>query len=168
MLEDKILVYRLKNGDESAFDKLYYKYAPLIKYIIYDITKRSDVIEDICQTVFMKLWENIKNFKGGSFKYYLIQIAKNESKNYLRSRQIEDKYLENLDFFTLYNLDTGIWQQVRDKLDKTEQRIIILHFIYGVSFSEIANIINIKKTTCFYIYKKALAKMKQYYKGDEC
>ena len=167
MFDDKLLVYKIKTKDEQAFNKLYYKYAPLIKYIILDITKNNDVIDDICQIVFMKIWNNIENFKGGSFKYYMIQIAKNESKNYIRTKETEKKYLGIYDFFSNYHLDGKIWIIIRNELSELEQKIIILHFIYNINFLDIANFLNIKKTTCYNIYKEALKKLKKHIKGDE-
>lgn len=76
-MEDKILIERLKNHDEKAFDKIYYKYAPLVKYIAYNIVPNTDDVLDICQNTFLKFYENINNYRGGNLKYYLIQIAKN-------------------------------------------------------------------------------------------
>lgn len=167
MCDDKILVMRLKGGDEAAFDKLYYKYAPLIKYIIFDVTKTTEAIDDICQIVFMKIWRNIQNYKGGSFKYYIVQTAKNEAKNYIRAKDTEKKYLNNYNFFANYTLDGAIWQSIKNNLTDLEQTIIIMHFIYDINFNDIAQFLGMKKTTCYNIYKVAIKKLKQFYKGDE-
>lgn len=53
---DKIVVPRLKAGDESAFTQLYNYYHGLCFYIAFKLTDHQENAEDIVADVFMRIW----------------------------------------------------------------------------------------------------------------
>ena len=163
-MEDKILIERLKRKDEKAFDKIQYKYAALVKYVAYDILYDIEDVNDICQITFTKFYQNIDNFKGGSLKYYLVQIAKNEAYMLLRSRNNETKYLSEkgyLDSSIIETLNNDIWLNIAKILTKEEFDVFILHFAFSFNFNEISKVLNKSKTRCHDIYKIGLNKVKK-------
>lgn len=168
MLNEKILINRLKKRDDKAFEEVYYKYVGLVKYVALQIVKDIEEVEDICQIVFIKLIDNIDNFRGGNLKYYLLQIAKNEARLILRKKQYENKYLEEQKYLeNKLPIANEVWESVSKVLNSEELYIFILHFIYNFNFKDIAKELNKGKTTCYNIYKNALNKVKKYLKGDD-
>lgn len=161
-MEDKLLVEGLRQKDEVAFNMLYVKYEKLLRHIILDIIKNKETTEDILQIVFMKLWNKIDTFRDGNLKYFLITIAKNESYNYLKFKERESNILAKDEAsFTVPPFKGVVWDAVRKHLTPLEQKIIIRHYIYKMNFFDIANSLNIKKTNCYNIYKRALTKLEE-------
>lgn len=169
-MEDKFLIERLKKKDEKAFDRIYYKYIALIRYIVYDIVHDIEDTNDICQTTFTKFYQNINNYKGGNLKYYLIQIAKNEALMLLRSRNKENKYLTEkfyLDNSIIEAINSDIWLHIAKILSPEELKVFILHFAFSLSFKEISALLNKSKTACYDLYKVGLKKVKNVVKGGK-
>lgn len=169
MLSDKNLIKRLKMGDEAAFNELYHAYIGLVKHVVLNMIHDASEVEDICQITFWKLMENLDNYKGGSLKYYLLQIAKNEAKQYIRRQNNEKKYLDESAYLTknVLPFQDRVWEHIVKILSKEEYYIFVLHFVYNFNFKEIALEIDKSKTACYNLYKDALTKVKKYLKGDE-
>lgn len=169
-MEDKYLLERLKKKDEKAFDRIYYKYIALIRYIVYDIVHNIEDTNDICQITFTKFYQNINNYKGGNLKYYLIQIAKNEALMLLRSRNNENKHLTEklyLDSSIIETINSDIWLHIAKILSSEELNIFVLHFAFSLSFKEISALLNKSKTACYDLYKTGLNKVKNIVKGGK-
>ena len=86
-----------------------------VRSIIKLITKETN--EDLEQEVFVKVWKNSEKYKEqGSFKSWINTIAKNVSKDYLKSVQ-----KRNQDALTS---DDAILDTVKDKKSTPELRVI--------------------------------------------
>ena len=86
-----------------------------IKSIIRLITKETN--EDLEQEVYIKVWKNSEKYKEqGAFKSWVNTIAKNVSKDYLRSvqKRNQDSLVD----------DEEIMNNVRDKKSTPELRLI--------------------------------------------
>ena len=85
VIEDKILVIRLKHGDKEAFRLLYERYYPLFLSFAQRMLKDESIADDLIQNVFMKIWvgrDNLKEEKN--FKNYLLVSIRNEIYQYFR------------------------------------------------------------------------------------
>ncbi|MDP3434237.1 MAG: sigma-70 family RNA polymerase sigma factor [Bacteroidota bacterium] len=94
-LTDSDLIVRIKNGDEVAFELVFYKY----KGKLYDFVRRSlseeEDPESIVQEVFVKLWMNRAELDPQqSFNGYIYTIARNEIYGHLRKQLTRKKYQE--------------------------------------------------------------------------
>ncbi len=86
--KDFELVKNLKEGNEKAFEEIVNIYKHLILNIIYRYTSNYDDAEDITQEVFVKVWKNIKSFKGKSkFSTWLYRITVNHCLNYINKHK---------------------------------------------------------------------------------
>ena len=86
-----------------------------VKSIIKLITKEDN--EDLEQEVYIKVWKNSEKYKEqGTFKSWINTIAKNVSKDYLKSVQ-----KRNQDALTS---DDGVLNTVKDKKSTPELRVI--------------------------------------------
>lgn len=89
---ESILLDQIATGNEKAFNKLHDFYRPDIYRFIYKFIKSAELSNDICQEVFMKIWEDRYAIQEiNSFKSYLFTIAKNYTFNYLKRTAVEDR-----------------------------------------------------------------------------
>lgn len=85
---DEQLVRQLGTGDESALRLLHQRYAALV-FTVCARYLDTAAAEDIVQDVFLTLWRKHQSFDParGSFKSWIVQIARNHTLNHLRSKQ---------------------------------------------------------------------------------
>ena len=127
-----------------------------IKNIIRMITKQDN--EDIEQEVYIKLWKNSDKYEErGSLKGWVNTIAKNTSKDYLKSAVVKNEQNCTADENVLVNIrdrkkspEDNIITTERQKriIDAVEQlkpkfrEVIMLCEIYGYTYEEAASKIN--------------------------
>lgn len=74
---EKDILERLKRGDESAFESLFWKYNSRIYNFVLSILHDKFLAEDIAQTVFMKIWETHERIDPEQgINAYLFTIAR--------------------------------------------------------------------------------------------
>jgi RNA polymerase sigma-70 factor (family 1) len=89
-LTDNELVGLFKSGNHAAYIELYDRYHDSIYRFIRKYLRSSELSEDICQNVFLKLWEqreqqvNILDFGA-----YIFTIAKRQSLDFLKRAAVE-------------------------------------------------------------------------------
>lgn len=85
VIEDKILVRRLRSGDKDAFRLLYERYYPLFISFANRMLKDENMAEDLIQNVFMKVWVGRANLnEEKNFRNYLLVSIRNEVYQYFR------------------------------------------------------------------------------------
>lgn len=85
MKDENALIDQAKRGDEAAFTELYNKYRNLIRYIIWDLVKDSDLTEDLLSITFTKAFEKIQMYTNPiSFQAWLKTIAVNTVIDWIR------------------------------------------------------------------------------------
>lgn len=87
---DRELLVLLKTGNTAAFTELYDRYHNNICRFVLKYLKSDELAEDICQNVFLKIWEQ----KDTSthildFPAYAFTIAKRQSLDFLKRAAIE-------------------------------------------------------------------------------
>ncbi len=83
---DSVLIEKAKNGNEGAFNFLMNKYYPRVYASLFSFTKSKEDSEDLAQQTFIKVWQQIKSFRGDSaFFTWVYRIAINLAKNYVVS-----------------------------------------------------------------------------------
>ena len=86
----KILIEKLKNGDMSVFDDIYYSTKDNVYYTILSIVKDASLSEDIMQETYLKTLEKIHSYKpSNSFNSWIITIARNLAINEYNRRKRE-------------------------------------------------------------------------------
>src|SRR5690606_33833779 len=56
--DEKDLLKRLQDGDETAFKAIYHQYHPALYLYAYKLTEDEDDAADLVQELFITLWEN--------------------------------------------------------------------------------------------------------------
>ncbi len=147
---EELLVHRAVKRDQDAFTGLYDKHVDRIyRYVYYRVADNS-VVEDITQEVFIKAWKAIGDYKrtGAPFGAWLTRIAHNlvvdhyrTNKNHVRLEDVEGSMkctapdpadAAELDF------DHERVRKAILRLQGEKQKVILMRFIDGFSYSEIA------------------------------
>ena len=76
-----------QKGDEAAFTALYYKHWEQIRTTINSIINYSEVAKELAQETFTRVFVHRDSFRGGSFKAWVSEIARNVARDYLRAEE---------------------------------------------------------------------------------
>lgn len=75
---DEALVFQARNGDFSAFERLFDRHRDLVYRYAYQMAPRRDDAEDIVQEVFVKAYQNLKRYRDeAKFTTWLLRITAN-------------------------------------------------------------------------------------------
>lgn len=84
-MEDAELINQVLKGNMNAFTFLVNKYQKLVVHITGRLIQRQDELEDVCQEVFLKVYQNLGKYRNESkLSTWIATIAYNTSINYLR------------------------------------------------------------------------------------
>lgn len=89
-LEDKDLLKAFKEGNnkEGSFQKIIVKYQEKIYWHIRRMVPNHDDADDVIQEVFIKVWDNLKNFREDASLYtWIYRIVTNECLTFLRKKK---------------------------------------------------------------------------------
>lgn len=79
---DKLLVARMREGDEKAFEEVVHLYWDRIYARVLQLLKNPQDAEEVTQDAFMRAHRGLENFRGdSSFSTWLFQIATNLAHN---------------------------------------------------------------------------------------
>src|SRR5680860_587495 len=85
--EDRLLLQKLKIGDEASFRKIYNKYYKQLYSVALKYLRSNDRAEDAVHDIFVNLWNSRKKLeKSGSLRGFLFTAVKNHVLNII-SRQ---------------------------------------------------------------------------------
>src|SRR3989338_4786186 len=90
------LVELVQDGDHEAFSRIYDIFIdPIYRYVYYRVNSAD--AEDLVETVFLKVWENIRQYKPKkkSFSAWVFRIAHNLVVDYYRASK--SNFVEELD-----------------------------------------------------------------------
>ena len=157
------LVRRAQKGDLEAYDQLIQRYQERIYATVYHMTSNHEDANDLAQEAFIKAFQALKSFKGGSTFYtWIYRIAVNKTLNYLKQRKNRfHMSLNDLDFNMENNPDLvalisdktprrdaglkelqGKLNEALLKLSEHHRLVMVLHDVQGQSHEEIAEIMN--------------------------
>ena len=78
LLDEAELLLRVQRGDTEAWTPIVERYRGRIYQLIYRWVRHPETAEDLCQEVFLKAWQALPKFRGGSLIYsWLYRIAIN-------------------------------------------------------------------------------------------
>lgn len=167
-INEKDLIVRLKNGDQTAFELLFHFYYPgLVMYALQFTTDRMEA-EEIVQDFFVRFWQRHQQIiPSDSLKSYLFLSVKNGSLNFLKHKKIEEKYIRSMTELSnnhlVYDPDLYIASELQDKiknaidlLPEKCREIFIMSRMRGLKNEEIATELNLSKRTVETQISKAL------------
>ncbi len=148
------LIQRAIEYDKVAFASLYDMYIDRVyRHVYYRVSNRVDA-EDITQDVFIRAWKAIGKYKrtGAPFMAWLTTIAHNLIVDYYRaSRKLVSLEEEEAsgqadrsspEEVTEATLDQAYIREAVLKLKGEKQKVVLMRFIDGLTYSEIARALN--------------------------
>jgi RNA polymerase sigma-70 factor (ECF subfamily) len=158
-IEEEVLIQRLINGDQTAFELLFRFYYPGLVTFASQIVLNQEDAEEIVQDFFLKLWAKRNDIRNSnSLKGYFFTSIKNSSLNFLKKEKISEKIRSEFKYLTendrLYNPDLFVVSELQSrikeafgKLPPRANEIFKLSRFRGLSNDEIAEKLNISKRT---------------------
>jgi RNA polymerase sigma-70 factor (ECF subfamily) len=166
-----------KEGDTVAFGSLYdFFIDPIYRYIYFKVD-RDDAL-DLTETVFLKVWENMKSYRpgalNGSFSSWLYKIAHNVvvdhyrlAKKYmtLSDNLPDEKQSNNPAHITEEKMSSESLRQAIRKLKRSYQQVILLKYINELENREIARILKRSEGSLRILKFRALKALKGVLEG---
>jgi RNA polymerase sigma-70 factor (ECF subfamily) len=73
------LVFNATNGNLDAFNQLVLDYQDIVYNHVYHLLGDPDWAEDVTQESFIKAYQKLDDYRGGSFRAWMLRIATNAS-----------------------------------------------------------------------------------------
>lgn len=145
---EKECIARAQRGDQQAFHTLYENYHRRVYALCWRMLADKDAAEDVCQEVFVQVWQKISYFRGESkFSTWLHSVATNIVLGHIRKHKtwiqrifsIEDQAVQEVavDMPELPELDKQIM-----KLPERARLVFVLFAVEGYRHEEIAQMLN--------------------------
>lgn len=180
-MNDSELISQILNGNMNAFTFLVNRYQKLVVHITGRLIQRHDELEDVCQEVFLKVFQNLGKYRNEcKLSTWIATIAYNTSINYLRKFKKGDEVnpddsaaLRNLaeyrsDEFEKADLHHYLRAQI-ELLPIQYRTVLTLFHLEEFSYQEIEQITGMPEGTIkSYLFRaKALLKEKLKFVVDE-
>ncbi len=158
MAAENLLIARAQKGDLPAFNQLVVTYQGLAYNVAYHILGNTDEAVDATQDAFVKAYQALGRYWGGSFKAWLLRIVTNTCYDMLRTRKRQAAHYTSLDDIVerpenttiMRDRTAGPQEQVeRHELHQVirqgigtlpvdQRTVVILYDVEGFSYEEIA------------------------------
>ncbi len=166
------LVERVKDGDSEALDILVRAYLPRVYDVVQSLVPESDA-DDVTQEVFLSVVDSIWKFESRStFSTWLYRITKNKIADYYRrkSRNRETALDDQQDFESFYPWDIIdselIVKAALAMLPDKPREILLMKFLYGLSFREIGDRLGLTYEGVRSRYRRAIYMVQQQFEHD--
>lgn len=151
-MEEGLLIKNLKLNKENAYVDLMNLYGDRLLRISYLILKDEKEAEDVVQETFLRIFKNIKGFRGDSSLYtWIYRISQNIIKD--RIKKIDNTYYEDIphmhttEEIIIKHIDRNLLRNGIDKLSYIYKQVIVLFYFEDLSIREIAEILEEKEGT---------------------
>ena len=154
-LSDEFLLSQICNGERSALEELFKRYAGVVRGTAYRVLRDAAEADDLLQEVFLIVYRACRNFDPAkaSARFWILQITYRRAisrRRYLTSRH----YYNSLDLDEVSEslqdskskaalpdkqlIARDILREILPKLSEDQQETLRLYFYHGYTFEEIA------------------------------
>jgi RNA polymerase sigma-70 factor (ECF subfamily) len=120
---ESVWIEQAQNGSQTAFYHLYEKHHKRIYALCWRMLADKDSAEDVCQEVFVVLWQKINNFRGESkFSTWLHSVATNVVLGHLRKHK---NWLQRV--FSIEDQGPNLTEQSVELTDNSTLNILDQH-----------------------------------------
>lgn len=173
-LTDDQLVLEYLEGRIGAFEELYRRHSRrLLSFLHGEVG--SAWAEDLLQETFSRLLTSLDRYRpSGKFSAYVYQIARNLARDRQRRlyrdmpiSDVEGQHPDLVDHLE-YRLDTAWVRNALKNLSTEQREVVLLREYAGLSFKEIANLIERPIGTVLSQMHRALKTLRHQLNGPEC
>ena len=153
--QDRLAVERCLQGDIEAFGLLIDRYERPVYNTILHIVGNVDDARELCQEVFMKAFQHLATYDPGrKFFSWIYRVAVNEAINHVKSRHLTEPLTETIEtpnanpavHFEALEQWTELHEQIM-RLEPNYRAVIILRHFIHLSYTEVADILNVPEKT---------------------
>jgi len=163
MPDVKLQIQKILTGDKDAFQWLVEEHQRLVSHIVFRMVSNREDREDTCQEVFLKVYQNLGNFRSESkLSTWIAKIAYNTCLNYLEKRKLP--LLDDLPFeeqspesFLEYNQRpdkltderemSALLQAEIEKMPAHFRTILTLYHLDEMSYAQIGEVMRLPAGT---------------------
>jgi RNA polymerase sigma factor (sigma-70 family) len=176
--DEAMLVQRAIRHDPEAFGRLYDIHIDRVyRHIHYRVGNQQDA-EDLTQQVFLKAWQSIPRYKetASPFIAWLMTISHNlvvdfyrtrKDKAYVEAEILADGPASSPEQAAETSLEQQRLRRAILRLGSDEQQVVILRFMEGFQFAEIASVLKKKEGNVRVILHRALVKLRTILEKDK-
>ena len=180
MQEEKIFIETLINPktQNAAFKQLVQQYQKPLYFHIRNIVLNHDDADDVLQNTFIKVFSNLKNFKGESKLYsWMYRIATNESLTFIEQRAKKQGVSnEEVQQKAIMNLESDVYfegNEIQLKLQKAiailpekQQLVFKMKYFEEMKYENMSEILDISVGGLKANYHHAVKKIEEYLKTN--
>lgn len=142
---------RAGDGDETAFNLIYQRYATLTFNYLLRLLHESEVAEDLLQEVFLAVWKGAHKFQGKSqVKTWIFRIAHHQAVSWLRRGRKTESLDEQHELTTADNVELSVQQILEaervqaalEKLSTNHRAVVELAFAHNMNYQEISVVLD--------------------------
>ena len=172
-MEDRAIVQKILAGELNAFEIIVNNNQKLVAHVVFKMVHQTADREEVCQDVFIKVYENLKSFQFNSkLSTWIARIAYNTCLNYLQKKKlplyedisakyedsehepVSEGFVENIWGGSANPEVTAMQQQTSahlkkeiDRLPAQYRTIITLYHLDEMSYQEIGQVLNMPEGT---------------------
>jgi len=157
-MDEDELIKSAQKGDLDSFNRLVLAYQDIVFTQAYRMMGESPIAEDATQEAFISAYKNIRSFRGGSFKAWLLRIVTNTCYDeFRRQKRQPTTSLEPFNVETDDEIENPTWleddgespeehlqrkeidqaiQHCLDRLPPEFKSVVILVEIQGLNYNE--------------------------------
>lgn len=176
--DEQQLIARSQTGDLPAFNRLVETYQNQVFSVAMRLSRNRAVAEDIAQEAFISAFRNIRSFRGGSFRGWLVRIVTNATYDHFRSarRRTTESIDANIVTFETRLVSpaespeaaaerSALGEQISAGLDSIpdDQRLaVVLVDVEGFSYEEAAEVMQVSLGTVKSRVARGRARLRDY------
>jgi RNA polymerase sigma factor (sigma-70 family) len=161
MNDERALVSQVLSGDLQAFRDLIRQHERLVLHMIGQIVKSQEEREELCQDVFMKVYDKLREFSFQSkLSTWIATIAYRHAINHLRKNKMLFSDIPDEERFTQQFINSENPENVMEDKDTNEfvlklveelpvqyKTILTLYHVEGMHYPEICEVMNMPEGT---------------------
>jgi RNA polymerase sigma-70 factor (ECF subfamily) len=182
---DEDLIESCKKGDDIAFQELMSRYLKHIFNFARQYVRNNEDAEDVTQDTFFKAWKYIQRFKTGNrFKPWIFAIARNNALDHLKKKRAKafsdmDDTENDIAFADTIVDDEPLAPEIfaraaisdeltasMESLHPDHRAVLIMHYHEGMTFDEIAEIMDKPMNTVKSWHRRSLQKVRDSLEKD--
>jgi RNA polymerase sigma-70 factor (ECF subfamily) len=184
-MDEPALIQAARKGNLDAFNTLVLTYQHQVYNLAYRVMGEEAAASDAAQEAFISAYKNLKSFRGGSFKSWLLRIVTNACYDDLRRRKRRpatslDELTDGEDGEAEFDVPAPedgpetiaqrhelveLIQQGITTLPDDQRIVLVLSDVQGMSYEEIAAMTNSNLGTIKSRLSRARAKLREYLQG---
>ncbi len=176
-MEDKLLIWKLKNGSKEALCRVYEKYEGRLLASAISLLNDVSAAEDVVHDVFVSFAQSTDKLKlNGNLRGYLTSCVVNRARDRIRARQRHQLGLDKSNpagsnskqpsDAVIYDEELQRLSQAMSRLPYEQREIIIMHLRGEMSFRAIARSQGVSINTVWSRYRYGLNRLRSLLNGE--